>query len=150
MLSLNAEVGKEVIFLEDLRSRGFRMTEAGLSGLDFSHAMLLLKEVARLYASSWVLQQIRHDRDLGEEFEFLKEGFTQPSDAESQYFIKKTMRGNNVAIAMLEHIGDYKKVVDWIKMHKTSSMEIMITMIKSSPPFDVTFQGDLHFNNTLF
>ncbi|KAK7069458.1 hypothetical protein SK128_016121, partial [Halocaridina rubra] len=146
----NKEVGKEAIFLEDLRSRGFRMTEAGLSGVNFSHTMLLLKEVARLHASSWVLQQKRHDRDLGEEFEFLKLGFTKPSDAESHFFSKMTMRGNNVAITMLEHIGGYQKVVDWIKMHKASFMDIMQSMLKSSPPFDVACHGDLHVNNTLF
>ncbi|KAK7060068.1 hypothetical protein SK128_023583 [Halocaridina rubra] len=142
------ETGEEAIFLEDLRPRGFRMTETGFQGTDFAHTMLLMREIARLHAASWALQRKRPEQDLGERFNCLTISFMEGPDL--QYLGKIMTRGIGVAILMLEHIGGYDKVVDWANKHRTSSTDVMCDMLRSSPPFDVACHGDMHINNLLF
>ena len=53
---LHSQSSPELIVMEDLVEKGFRMAEKS-SGLDMEHSLLVMRKIARLHASSAVLHE---------------------------------------------------------------------------------------------
>ncbi|KAK7082820.1 hypothetical protein SK128_022979 [Halocaridina rubra] len=143
------EPGKELIILEDLRSSGFTMAKRQ-KGLDYRHVLLVIKELARLHASSVFLQKKYAKQDLTERHPFLRLEWSSSASKESKQFNMIMAKSNENIISMLNHIGGYQKAVNWITKHKNRFVDIVQDMIKRAPPFDVVCHGDIWNNNILF
>uniref|UniRef100_A0A0P4VY71 CHK kinase-like domain-containing protein n=2 Tax=Scylla olivacea TaxID=85551 RepID=A0A0P4VY71_SCYOL len=140
------EKGKEVIFLEDLRARGYKMADRK-QGLDEAHTILVLRELARLHAASLLLQNKTPDDDLGEKYPYLKIGMA--------YLVKKY---NSMFKAIKDHVifgktiikkvGGYERVAAWIDTIIPNLVDIFEQLECGEPK--VVCHGDCWNNNLLF
>ncbi|KAG7164309.1 putative Ecdysteroid kinase-containing protein 8, partial [Homarus americanus] len=79
------EEGREMIFLEDLRPRGYQMFDRR-KGMDVPHATLVLQELARMHAASRFLQARTPDQDLLDKFKTIKTDWLNCTDSGGQMF----------------------------------------------------------------
>uniref|UniRef100_A0A0P4W421 CHK kinase-like domain-containing protein n=1 Tax=Scylla olivacea TaxID=85551 RepID=A0A0P4W421_SCYOL len=141
------EKGKEVIFLEDLRARGYKMADRK-QGLDEAHTTLVLRELARLHAASLLLQNKTPDDDLGEKYPYLKKGWS--------YFITNydsvlnTLKESaKLSQTIARKMDGYERVNAWIDMIIPKIGEIFSKQTKHVLP-KVVCHGDCWNNNLLF
>ncbi|XP_076066636.1 uncharacterized protein LOC143040002 [Oratosquilla oratoria] len=144
------ERNKEVIILEDLRPRGFKMFDRK-KGQDFAHAELILKELGRLHAASVLLQRQNPNTSLLERFPFLEDLFLKTGAQEDETL--KTMFANNFAGAksIAESTPGYEHAFGWIENFSPKAFEIMCKeVLPSSAALTVINHGDCWTNNLLF
>ncbi|XP_042874593.1 uncharacterized protein LOC122254788 [Penaeus japonicus] len=138
------ERNKELIILEDLRSRGFKMFDRR-KGLDVDHAKLALKGLAKLHAASLLLQEKKPEsleaKLLNRPWGNLVEGSTNVLS------ILENTLDNSVTI--LNRIGGYETTVSWIKGIKGNLPKIFENDVKPSK-YHVLCHGDAWNNNMLF
>lgn len=143
------EKESEMIFLEDLRPRGFKMYDRR-KGMDVAHARLVLQELAKLHAASVLLQARLPDQDLSEKYEFLKldwTNYSENAEKEINFLFSHTMTN---AKDILQKIGGNETAEEWLEKCKTASFQVMERHLVRSPPFDVICHGDCWNNNILF
>ncbi|KAG0727852.1 RNA-directed DNA polymerase from mobile element jockey [Chionoecetes opilio] len=138
---------REVIFLEDLRPRGYKMLDRR-RGLDEAHATLVVRELARLHAASLLLQNKTPDHDLKEKHPFLEKGW--------YYFVRnfdimlKIMQDSvKFAKEILNKVGGYDRVTTWIDTILPKLVEIFYEQLECGEP-KVVCHGDCWNNNLLF
>ncbi|ROT72735.1 hypothetical protein C7M84_008850 [Penaeus vannamei] len=138
------EVGKELLFLEDLRRRSFKMYDRR-RGLDVAHAVLVLKELAKLHAASLLLQN--------EDPEYFQNTLLQKdwSNAFDGVIDVDVMFGGHFdnTVAMLEKIGGYETAIKWIQSTKPNIRGILGDQLEPSK-YHVLCHGDAWNNNCLF
>nr|XP_027220337.1 uncharacterized protein LOC113812622 [Penaeus vannamei] len=144
---ISLEENREVIFLEDLRAKGFKMFDRK-KGMDVAHTKLVLEELARLHAASYLLKA--KIPDLAEKCPILSLDYFNYGDDATQ-----TMQGiftNQIDIVkeMLNQVGGYDVVENWLVRNKTRGSEIMENHLQRFPLFDVLCHGDCWTNNVLF
>ncbi|XP_045114530.1 uncharacterized protein LOC123506480 isoform X1 [Portunus trituberculatus] len=140
------EEGKEVIFLEDLRARGYKMADRK-QGLDKAHTTLVLRELARLHAASLLLQNRTPGEHLGEKYHLLKIGlayFFQNYDAMLN-IIKDSV---SFSQTLLKTVGGYERVNSWMDTILANVVDIF-EMLNCGEP-KVVCHGDCWNNNLLF
>lgn len=142
-----AEKGKEFIFLENLKEVGYKMEDRAV-GLAEPHVSLVLKELARLHAASFLLQA-RLSHDLLDEFPFLQTDWTEKFNLGSNWpdFMRDLLDLHTV---VLEKMGGCEKVVEWIKKIYPQIGQLHDKMILRTPPFAAIVHGDCWTNNLLF
>ena len=96
---MSLELGKEVIMLEDLRARHFKMFDRRL-GIDVPHAHLVLKELGRLHAGSLVMEK-KLGCSLTEIWPVINEKWLQQDDDASMAMFKKMIEGQMETAAMV-------------------------------------------------
>ncbi|XP_066976203.1 uncharacterized protein [Macrobrachium rosenbergii] len=140
---------KEVIYLQDLRCCGFQIYSRQ-KVFDRAHTTLVLKELAKLHASSLLLQVTDGYEDLEAKFSILhKDCFDitketiQLSKIILNRYIEKTL-------AVLRDIGNYEKAVDWLESLKPRAFELMMKQLNYNTRFAVVCHGDCWNNNMLF
>ncbi|XP_076032189.1 putative kinase-like protein D1044.1 [Oratosquilla oratoria] len=140
--------GVYVMFMEDLRERGFTMYDRR-KGLDDAHIFLVLKELARIHASSTILQK-RSKKPILESHPYLYDGFMQDELPYPTYsIIMAELVGGAALVA--EKTGGYDQAVRHIKeVFQPNSHAIIRDLLRSQPPFQVVTHGDCWTNNTLF
>ncbi|MPC52936.1 hypothetical protein E2C01_046817 [Portunus trituberculatus] len=138
--------GKEVIFLEDLRARGYKMADRK-QGLDKAHITLVLRELARLHAASLLLQNKTPDEDLGEKYPYLKIGMAY---CIKNYDAMKNLIKESVVLAqnIIKKVGGYERVTAWIDMIIPRLTDIFEELECGDPR--VVCHGDCWINNLLF
>lgn len=144
------EKAKEVLILEDLRPRGFKMWDRR-RGIDAAHARLVLKEIGRFHAASLLLESELPGKDILRTYS-LADHFMS-SDA-----AKKTLGGMVSAqlegtAHILEKTPKYERASQWLHETKDESMDMFIDMLDPAnykPPFFVLNHGDCWNNNLLF
>lgn len=140
--------GREMIFLEDLRPRGFKMFDRK-KGLDVAHASLILQELARLHAASVLLQAETPDEDLIKKYKFLKKDWLD-GNKDSPHGILSLFDGYlRNAIEILETVGGYERAIAWVESLRPDLEEILTTKLGMGK-FNVVCHGDCWNNNVLF
>ncbi|XP_037794503.1 uncharacterized protein LOC119589919 isoform X5 [Penaeus monodon] len=135
---------KELIILEDLRTRGFKMFDRR-KGLDIAHAKLALKGLAKLHAASLLLQERKPEslkaKLLNRPWGNLVEGSTNVLP-----ILERTL---DTSIIILSKIGGYESSIVWVKNVKAKLQEIFENDVKSTK-YHVLCHGDAWNNNMLF
>ena len=139
--------GKEILICEDLRSREFKMCNRQ-KGLDMVHTNLIIKELARLHAASKVLLLQNPDFSFENEYSFFKNQINKDNWEK----FAPTFEGQiSNAVAILEKIGGYENVQNWLKTEKESFFEnVITTSFDVNDKFKVLCHGDCWNNNLLF
>lgn len=143
---VSLEKGKEIIFLEDLRTRGYKMHDHR-RGMDTLHTTLVLKELARFHASSFLLEKKYAGENLREKYPFLNK---TSSDivAESPEIQKMLGDGLKSAQKMLTAVGGYEKAVTWLDNLIPKLADVFREQQCGKPM--VVCHGDCWTNNLLF
>lgn len=135
---------KELIILEDLRTRGFKMFDRR-KGLDVAHAKLALKGLAKLHAASLLLQERKPEsleaKLLNRPWGNLVEGSTNVLP-----ILERTL---DTSVTILNKIGGYESTIVWVKNVKAKLQEIFESDVKSTK-YHVLCHGDAWNNNMLF
>nr|XP_045586398.1 uncharacterized protein LOC123748245 isoform X4 [Procambarus clarkii]XP_045586399.1 uncharacterized protein LOC123748245 isoform X5 [Procambarus clarkii] len=143
------EKDKEMIFLEDLRSRGFKMFDRK-KGMDVAHANLVLQELARLHAASLLLKATAPEQDLADRFTHIKVDWMNYSQNARKTINEMLSHYCVNAEALLHDIEGYEVAKQWLAKHKNNSADLFEQQLARSPKFDVICHGDCWNNNVLF
>lgn len=138
------EKKRELIFLEDLRPRGFKMFDRR-KGLDVAHASLVLKELARLHAASLLLQ--KKDPEYSKDT-LLHRGWINMTD--DGFGMLQVLEGvMDTGIMMLKKVGGYESSITWAESTKSKLREIFEKQ-REPCKHQVICHGDAWNNNLLF
>ncbi|KAK3859766.1 hypothetical protein Pcinc_034146 [Petrolisthes cinctipes] len=141
------EKGKEFIYLENLKEAGYRMEDRAI-GVGEPHVSLVLKELARLHAASFLLQA-KLSHDLLDEFPFLQIEWTEKFNIGSSWpdFMRATL---DLHTKMFEKMGGCEKVIEWIRKVHPQVGHVFEKLIHKTGPFTTIIHGDCWINNMLF
>ncbi|KAA0200290.1 EcKinase 7 [Hyalella azteca] len=145
------EPTRQIILLGDMREHSFKMANRFI-GLDENHAILVVKELARLHASSMVLEDSLGSEKFSEKYDFLDDLFTS-NKHDDQLAMFKSMFVHSItnAAKISERIKGYEKVTAWLKELAPKSSEILKQeSSECHPSFLVVNHGDCWNNNLLF
>ncbi|XP_037797734.1 uncharacterized protein LOC119592915 [Penaeus monodon] len=143
----SVEESREVIFLEDLCPKGFRMFDRK-KGLDVAHTKLVLEELARLHAASWLLKD--EIPDLVDKYPILTLDILNYADDARETMQGLFCRQMDVVKNMLNEVGGYEVAENWLGRNKERVLEILHNSLKRAPPFDALCHGDCWTNNLVF
>ncbi|XP_037794505.1 uncharacterized protein LOC119589919 isoform X6 [Penaeus monodon] len=138
------EKKNELLFLEDLRPRGFKMFDRR-KGLDVAHVSLVLKELARLHAASLLLEKKEPEYFKGT---YLNRGWAHMFEGALDLSF---VLGQHIdsAITMLNKIGGYESAVTWAGSLKPKLQDLFERQMEPSK-YHVLCHGDAWNNNLLF
>lgn len=141
------EKGKEILFLENLKVKGFQMRDKSL-GLDMAHSCLVLKEVGKLHAASYIFRS-RNDIELTEKFDFFQTEWTHKFNLGCNWgtFMSNLLEKR---LEAFEKSGGYERIVKWIKKVKPEVWPLYEKQIERKSPFASIIHGDCWINNMLF
>ncbi|XP_045586392.1 uncharacterized protein [Procambarus clarkii] len=143
------EKDKEMIFLEDLRLRGFKMFDRK-KGMDVAHATLVLQELARLHAASLLLKATAPEQDLADRFKHIKVDWLNYSKNARQTISEMFSSHFANAEELLHDIEGYEVAEQWMAKHKNDCAGLFESQLVRTPKFDVICHGDCWNNNVLF
>ena len=143
----STEEGKERLFLENLKVKGYLMQNKAL-GLDLVHTSLVMKELGKFHAASYLLKA-KFTTDLMDKFDFFKTEWTDKFNLGCDWggFMDQFLE---TGLMMFEKMGDCDKVTDWLKRVKPDAWPMYRHMIERKAPFDAIIHGDCWINNMLF
>ncbi|KAG0697285.1 hypothetical protein GWK47_026362 [Chionoecetes opilio] len=144
---VSLELGKEVLMVEDLRARHFKMCDRR-RGMDVLHATLVLKELGRMHAASLVVEKL--GCSLTETWPVIVEKWVHREDSSIDMFIKILAAQFEGAAMIMEKIPKYEHVVEWIRELKPRAMQIFKDALLQGLKFSVLTHGDCWSNNVLF
>jgi len=141
-----SEVGRELIFFEDLRKKCFKMFDRR-KGMDRKHSLLVFKELARLHSASKIMIE-RKGKGTISQFHLDKEFFDSFADNEItvEWFKSIPVNGGK----MIEKCGDYSKAVEILNEMGPSALSLILDQLKPEEPFASVCHGDCWNNNLLF
>ncbi|XP_068230088.1 uncharacterized protein [Palaemon carinicauda] len=146
---VSLEDGKEQIYLEDLRARDFKMFDRR-KGLDEDHVALVLAEVARLHAASYLLKKrVLNGAPAAEKYEFLSRDLLNFCPNGKEVFVPLFHSNIDTGIMMLEKVGGYETAINWLKSFKPE-VETVLSTLMQSETFNTICHGDCWNNNILF
>ncbi|XP_045586401.1 uncharacterized protein [Procambarus clarkii] len=143
------EIEKEMIFLEDLRSRGFIMFDCK-KGMDVAHTTLVLKELARFHAASLLLKATAPEQDLADRFTLIKVDWISFPDTTKQLYNDMCIGPMAAGEEILRDIEGYEVAAQWLAKHKNNFADLLLRQLVRNPKFDVICHGDCWNNNLLF
>ena len=140
---------EEVIFLEDMRKRGFKMLDRKI-GMDRNHTMLIMKELARLHAISRVLMNTEefNEENLRKKFPFLEEAFEKMMDDDLMSVWMGQAMTTSAEIA--ERNKGYEYAGKFLRSLIPKISEVMRDSLKADEPFLTICHGDCWNNNFLY
>ncbi|XP_042874596.1 uncharacterized protein LOC122254790 [Penaeus japonicus] len=138
------EKNKELIFLEDLRPRGFKMFDRR-KGLDVAHTSLVLKELAKLHAASLLLQ--KKEPNYFEDTLLHKGWANMTNDGSGIFTMFEGVM--DTAVLMLKKLGGYESAISWTESTKSKLQEIFEKQMEPCK-HQVILHGDAWNNNLLF
>ncbi|XP_047492827.1 uncharacterized protein LOC125041686 [Penaeus chinensis] len=144
------EESKEVLILEDLRPRGFKMWDRR-RGIDATHARLVLQEIGRFHAASLLLESELPGKDILRTYS-LDDHFMSSETTKKTFSEMASCQLEGTA-HILEKIPKYERVCQWLHKTKDEYMDMFIEMLDPAnykPPFFVLNHGDCWNNNLLF
>ncbi|XP_050697030.1 uncharacterized protein LOC126985758 isoform X1 [Eriocheir sinensis] len=146
-LHVSLEKGKEILFLEDLRRRGFKMHDHR-RGMDTAHTNLVLRELARLHAAAFLLEHKHPGEDMMGKYPFLKRNWSDML-VESREMLKLIEDGIKFAQEMLAAVGGYERAVAWLDTFVPKLLDVFHKQMECGEP-KVVCHGDCWTNNLLF
>ncbi|XP_045598758.1 uncharacterized protein [Procambarus clarkii] len=144
----SCETGKELLLLEDLRTRGFKMFDRR-RGMDIPHARLVLTELGMLHAASLLLERILPEHDITKAWQVFEDDWMNDGEAKKMFGAMSRNQLEGAALIM-EKVPNYGHVVDWINKIKETSVDIFMNSFATSSDFGVLIHGDCWNNNLLF
>ncbi|XP_037783767.1 uncharacterized protein LOC119579995 isoform X2 [Penaeus monodon] len=140
--------GDKQLFLEDLRPRGFTVHDRR-KGMDERHTYLVLHELAKLHAASFLLQRDSPEEDLAATYDFLTWEWYNFSDITKKTFDSVLSGGMFTASRLARKIGN-EQVASWFETLAPTGVECLREQLEPSAPFNVVGHGDCWVNNLLF
>ncbi|XP_066959016.1 uncharacterized protein [Macrobrachium rosenbergii] len=138
-----------LIFLEDLRPRGFKMADKW-KGMDVTHATLVFEELARLHAASKLLESKTSFQELTEEYDFLNLDLHKYPGPCSENFQKLFENAFATVAEILRRNGGNEKGEEWLRANETALGDVVERNLCRREPFAVICHGDCWNNNMLF
>ena len=141
---------KEILILEDLREQGFKMVDRR-KGLDFAHIGLVIEELARMHASSQIVEK-RSGEELDTTFPFLAEDLFDENSSVMKVFEAMIVSQFEVSLKMLQEIGNYDTEIELLRKFQRNTTPIYMeqTAKPKCPKFKTIIHGDCWSNNFLF
>ena len=147
-----ASKGEEVMFFKDLRLEQFKMLDRKKS-LDFAHTQMIVSELSRMHAASFLLFQRRglSAKDILNEFPFLANW----SDAVEEkggnpVFNSLISDFLETAASIVDRCKGYEKVAESLRNLKANGRPHFEEQLKTTDQFCVLAHGDCWANNCLF
>ncbi|KAK3874030.1 hypothetical protein Pcinc_021004 [Petrolisthes cinctipes] len=143
------EENNELLFLNDLRQKGFVMVDR-YKGQDEAHVRLALKELSRLHASSILLQAKAPDTNLTEKYPSLDKDWLNCSEEEEKEKLHHMFSGSfDNAIVTLKGCERHAAAA-WVEKIRSNIVDLFQEQLTKIPPFEVICHGDFWNNNMLF
>jgi len=144
----SAETNRDLMFLEDMRKKDFKMYDRR-KGLDKDHAMLVLKEMARLHAAGKILLERGNKEQILKKFaldEDVYDKFPQLDNMYTEWFKSIFM---NISSTIAEVEG-YEKAAKSLEVLAPQGFSLLAQGVKPVEPFSSLCHGDFWTNNFLF
>ncbi|XP_064121415.1 uncharacterized protein LOC135225818 isoform X6 [Macrobrachium nipponense] len=146
---VSLEEGKEQLYFEDLRARGFKMFDRR-KGMDKYHVALVISELARLHGASYLLtKKVLKGESAGGRYEFITKDLLDFTPNTKELFLSWIERGVDTGVMMLDRIGGYESASAWLKSMKSEVENVLSSGIQSTR-FNSICHGDCWNNNLLF
>ncbi|XP_066937093.1 uncharacterized protein [Macrobrachium rosenbergii] len=146
---VSLEEGKEQLYFEDLRARGFKMFDRR-KGMDKNHIALVLSELARLHGASYLLtKKVLEGESAGARYEFLSKDLLDFTPNTKKFFVSWMERCVDTGVMMLDRIGGYEIASAWLKSFRSEVENVLSSGIRSTR-FNSICHGDCWNNNVLF
>lgn len=144
----NLGLRQEIILSKDLRQQGYKMFDRKV-GMDVQHSELLIKEMSKMHAASYIFQS-QEGKSLLDIYPFLKDAWLEPNSSSREVYELFIKSGIGISLKLLEHVEGYEKQQNWLRdLDEVES--IYIDLIKQSPEkMKVICHGDCWNNNVLF
>lgn len=142
------EEGQDQIFLQDLRREGFQVAERQRP-LDERHTTLVLQELARLHAASYLLQKRTPQQDLTEKFKFLAwewYNYTEQSRKDSLDLTSGSLR----VTSGLARVAGYKEASKWFEDLAPRAVAVLEEQIAADHILAAVCHGDCCVHNLMF
>ena len=144
------EPGKELMINNDLRENGFKMFNKKY-GMDYNHATLVIKELAKMHAGSYLLIKERSYDKVLSDFPALKEDVMFREGKNLDMFDDMIQNQVDLLVSILMAFPGYERVTNWMKEWKSKFMKIIQDLISDyTDPFRVINHGDCWNNNFVF
>ncbi|XP_064120750.1 uncharacterized protein LOC135225347 [Macrobrachium nipponense] len=148
-LYVSLEDGKEHIYFEDLRTKGFKMFDRK-KGMDQDHVALVMAELARLHSASYLwMRNFQEEATVAKKYEFLVKDWLTFTPSAKKVFLPVFENDIDTGVKMLEKIGGYETAIDWLRSLKPEVADIISVQIQSTR-FNSICHGDCWNNNILF
>ncbi|XP_063597726.1 uncharacterized protein LOC134774291 isoform X1 [Penaeus indicus] len=141
------EENQEVVILEDLRPRGFKMFDRK-KGMDVAHTKLVLEELARLHAASYLLKA--KIPDLADKYPVLSLDWLNYADEARDVTFNTFSKQMDTVKDVLNKVGGYEVAENWLGRNREGVLEMLAEQLARVPPFDLLCHGDCWNNNVLF
>ncbi|XP_066937091.1 uncharacterized protein [Macrobrachium rosenbergii] len=146
---VSLEEGKEQLYFEDLRARGFKMFDRK-KGMDKYHVALVVSELARLHSASYLLREkLLEGKPVASKYEFLSKDFLTFTPNSGELFVSWFQRSIDTGVMMLETIGGYENAIAFLKSMKTEVSYYLSAGLQSKKVNNIC-HGDCWNNNILF
>lgn len=149
-LYCNFKGKQEVIIMKNLQKKGYRMFDKEKE-IDVKHSELVVKELAKLHASSHILKNKLKEKYILDLYPFLKDKWID-AHGENQEFIDGMLKGNiTISIKFLDKFSGYKKQQEYLKSLRENIKDIFCKLIQdTSETMRVICHGDCWTNNLVF
>ena len=143
--------GEQVIYLEDLRPLGFKMTDRQ-KGMDKHHTMLILRELGRWHAASVLFlgKDEYKGADILNKFPELEEFMYLWMELGDMGIIAMMDKNFEQCAKLADKNKGYGDASAFLRSKIGKIEEMVIKMIKHTEPFKVICHGDCWNNNFLF
>ena len=144
-------LGKEFIFLEDMRLKNFRMVDFKL-GLDAVHVELVLQELAKLHSASSLLEEFDKIENLKIKYKNLENIYTKGTyPALHEHYNPIFVTCVDTTGTILANFEKYRKIARILKEAAPNAIEVMSNVGNDAPScFQTLCHGDCWNNNLLF
>lgn len=144
------EESREILLLEDLRTRAFRMHDRR-KGLDLPHALLVMEEIARLHAASHLLQKALSPELLAERYPPFGRRWMEEAPEREVFSVLFAGQLEGAAVLAEKIGGRYARVAPWLRDVKGNVVDVLAGHLALySPQFTVLVHNDCWTNNVLF
>lgn len=137
-----------MIILENLIKQGYRRGDKRV-GQDAAHTFLVVKELARLHASSLLLQDRDPTTDTADKFDTLDVEWSDYMNLGIDFgeYIERCL---DIGGDLFEEIGGYDVVDNWINRLKKQAWQMYKQQLVREKPFVAILHGDSWINNLIF
>lgn len=148
LIHASQEEGSELLFLEDLRPRGFVMVDK-FTGQDEAHIRLALKELSKLHAASILLQAKTPNMNLTARYPVLGKDWVNSTGDDKEKLINMISGNYQNAVQILKCCKRHTAAA-WVQRNTSNSVDLLKQLLARSPPFEVICHGDFWNNNMMF
>ena len=143
----------EVMYLEDLRKFGFKMSDRR-KGMDRQHTNLILKELGRFHASGVILFSKNQLKGISilKHFPMFEDALLKLLCGDSSTLNLNTLFGAALSSVakMIDGIEGYEYAVEYLHSQKDSCSTLILEMLNTKENMEVLCHGDCWNNNFLF